>query len=220
MRASGWRKVRVDNAVTRRIPSRIANWLMAKASGVDLHDFGTTFKAYRAEVLKDINLYGELHRFIPALANSFAKRITEVPVAHAERAAGESKYGLWKLINLQFDLLTSFSLLPIQMLSVLGVVVSALGVGFGVFLFCAWIFINVHHYCMDSVVWRTASTTCLRFASRPVTSSSWATAPSTRTRKSVSPCSCTESSSPLTASTVPTTRRSPASSSPRFHTSR
>jgi glycosyltransferase involved in cell wall biosynthesis len=65
--ASGWRKERVDNAFTRKIPSRVANWLMAKVSGVELRDFGTTFKAYRAEVLKDIHLYGELHRFIPAL---------------------------------------------------------------------------------------------------------------------------------------------------------
>ena len=73
--ASGWRKQRLDNAVTRKIPSRIANWLMAKASGVDLRDFGTTFKAYRAEILKDVNLYGELHRFIPALASFYGARI-------------------------------------------------------------------------------------------------------------------------------------------------
>ena len=72
--ASGWRKNRVDNAVTRRFPSRVANWLMAKASGVDLRDFGTTFKAYRAEILHDINLYGELHRFIPALAAFYGAR--------------------------------------------------------------------------------------------------------------------------------------------------
>jgi glycosyltransferase involved in cell wall biosynthesis len=69
--ASGWRNHRLDNAITRKIPSRIANWMMAKASGVDLHDFGTTFKAYRAEVLKEIHLYGELHRFIPALASFY-----------------------------------------------------------------------------------------------------------------------------------------------------
>ena len=73
--ASGWRKHRVDNAIMRKIPSRIANWLMAKASGVDLRDFGTTFKAYRAEVLKDVNLYGELHRFIPALASFYGARV-------------------------------------------------------------------------------------------------------------------------------------------------
>ena len=73
--ASGWRKNRLDNAVTRKIPSRIANWLMAQVSGVELRDFGTTFKAYRAEILKDVNLYGELHRFIPALAAFYGARV-------------------------------------------------------------------------------------------------------------------------------------------------
>ena len=78
--ASGWRKERVDNPITRKIPSRIANWMMSKASGVDLRDFGTTFKAYRAEVLKDVHLYGELHRFIPALASFYGARVAEVPI--------------------------------------------------------------------------------------------------------------------------------------------
>src|ERR1700756_5012035 len=86
--ASGWRKNRLDNAVTRKIPSRIANWLMAKVSNVELRDFGTTFKAYRAEILKDINLYGELHRFIPALAMLYGARIAEVPIKNTVRAAG------------------------------------------------------------------------------------------------------------------------------------
>jgi len=86
--ASGWRQHRVDNALSRRLPSRIANWLMAKASGVDLRDFGTTFKAYRAEVLKDVNLYGELHRFIPALASFYGARIAEVPIRSTRRASG------------------------------------------------------------------------------------------------------------------------------------
>ena len=92
--ASGWRKERVDNAITRKIPSRIANWLMAKASGIDLRDFGTTFKAYRAEVLKDVNLYGELHRFIPALASFYGARVAEVPIRNTPRADGASHYGL------------------------------------------------------------------------------------------------------------------------------
>src|SRR6202042_2704117 len=91
--ASGWRKERVDNPLTRKIPSRIANWLMAKASGVDLRDFGTTFKAYRAEVLKDVNLYGELHRFIPALASFYGARVAEVPIQNTARASGTSPYG-------------------------------------------------------------------------------------------------------------------------------
>jgi glycosyltransferase involved in cell wall biosynthesis len=104
--ASGWRKERVDNAITRKIPSRIANWLMAKSSGVELRDFGTTFKAYRAEVLKDINLYGELHRFIPALASFYGARIAEVPISNTPRAAGDSHYGLGRTFNVMFDILT------------------------------------------------------------------------------------------------------------------
>jgi glycosyltransferase involved in cell wall biosynthesis len=104
--ASGWRKDRVDNAITRKIPSRIANWLMAKASGVNLRDFGTTFKAYRSEVLKDINLYGELHRFIPALASFYGARIAEVPIRNTPRLAGDSHYGLGRTFNVMFDILT------------------------------------------------------------------------------------------------------------------
>lgn len=104
--ASGWRKDRVDNAVTRKIPSRIANWLMAKASGVHLRDFGTTFKAYRAEVLKDINLYGELHRFIPALASFYGARIAEVPIRNTPRLSGDSHYGLGRTFNVLFDIVT------------------------------------------------------------------------------------------------------------------
>jgi glycosyltransferase involved in cell wall biosynthesis len=104
--ASGWRKDRVDNALTRKLPSRIANWLMAKASGIQLRDFGTTFKAYRAEVLKEINLYGELHRFIPALASFYGARIAEVPISNTPRAAGGSHYGLGRTFNVLFDILT------------------------------------------------------------------------------------------------------------------
>lgn len=104
--ASGWRKNRVDNAITRKIPSRIANWLMAKVSGLDLRDFGTTFKAYRAEILKDVNLYGELHRFIPALATFYGARVAEVPIANVPRAAGKSHYGLGRTFNVMFDIIT------------------------------------------------------------------------------------------------------------------
>jgi glycosyltransferase involved in cell wall biosynthesis len=104
--ASGWRKDRIDNALTRKIPSRIANWLMAKTSGIALRDFGTTFKAYRAEVLKEINLYGELHRFIPALASFYGARIAEVPIRNTPRLAGDSHYGLGRTFNVMFDILT------------------------------------------------------------------------------------------------------------------
>ena len=104
--ASGWRKDRVDNAVTRKIPSRIANWMMKRASGVDLRDFGTTFKAYRSEVLKDVNLYGELHRFIPALASFYGARIAEVPIRNVERPNGSSHYGLSRVFRVFFDILS------------------------------------------------------------------------------------------------------------------
>jgi hypothetical protein len=104
--ASGWRQHRVDNALLRKIPSRVANWMMAKASGIDLRDFGTTFKAYRAEVLKDVNLYGELHRFIPALASFYGARVAEVPIRNTPRAAGDSHYGIGRTFRVLFDILT------------------------------------------------------------------------------------------------------------------
>jgi glycosyltransferase involved in cell wall biosynthesis len=109
--ASGWRKNRLDNAVTRKIPSRIANWLMAKASNVELRDFGTTFKAYRAEILKDVNLYGELHRFIPALAAFYGARVAEVPIRNQPRASGGSHYGLGRTFRVMFDIFTIWFLL-------------------------------------------------------------------------------------------------------------
>ena len=104
--ASGWRKNRVDNAFSRKLPSRIANWMMAKASGVALRDFGTTFKAYRAEILKDVHLYGELHRFIPALASFYGARVVEVPIRNVPRASGDSHYGIGRTFRVLFDILT------------------------------------------------------------------------------------------------------------------
>src|ERR1700735_2998900 len=109
--ASGWRKNRLDNAVTRKIPSRIANWLMARASNVDLRDFGTTFKAYRSEILNDVNLYGELHRFIPALAAFYGARVAEVPIRNLPRAAGGRNYGLGGAVRGMFDIFTIWFLL-------------------------------------------------------------------------------------------------------------
>jgi glycosyltransferase involved in cell wall biosynthesis len=138
--SSGWRKQRVDNAVTRKIPSRIANWLMAKASGVDLHDFGTTFKAYRAEVLKDINLYGELHRFIPALASFYGARVAEVPIRNTPRANGGSHYGLSRTFRVLFDILTIKFLLkyftrPMHFFGKLGLAGTTLGGSILAYLF-------------------------------------------------------------------------------------
>src|ERR1700686_469430 len=130
--ASGWRKDRVDSALTRKLPSRIANWLMAKASGIQLRDFGTTFKAYRAEVLKEINLYGELHRFIPALASFYGARIAEVPIRNTPRAAGDSHYGIGRTFNVLFDILTIRFLLkyftrPMQFFGRIGLAGVSLG---------------------------------------------------------------------------------------------
>src|SRR6266550_5524571 len=109
--ASGWRKERVDNPITRKIPSRIANFLMARASGLDLRDFGTTFKAYRSEVLKDVNLYGDLHRFIPALASFYGARVAEVPIRNSPRISGGSHYGLGRTFRVMFDIFTVWFLL-------------------------------------------------------------------------------------------------------------
>jgi glycosyltransferase involved in cell wall biosynthesis len=131
--ASGWRKNRIDNAITRKIPSRIANWLMAKVSGIELRDFGTTFKAYRAEILKDINLYGELHRFIPALASFYGARVAEVPIRNIPRSSGKSHYGLGRTFNVLFDIITIKFLLryftrPMHFFGRIGLSAFALGV--------------------------------------------------------------------------------------------
>lgn len=104
--ASGWRHHRVDGFFTRRLPSRVANWMMARLSGIDLHDFGTTFKAYRADVLHSIRLYGELHRFIPVLASMDGARIAEAPIQNVIRPGGRSHYGLGRTFRVLFDLIT------------------------------------------------------------------------------------------------------------------
>jgi glycosyltransferase involved in cell wall biosynthesis len=103
---NGWRKRRVDNVVTRKIPSRIANWLASKASGVDIRDFGGGFKAYRREVLEGLNLYGEMHRFIPALVAQQGAKMIEVPIPNIARPYGKSKYGISRAFRVAFDLIT------------------------------------------------------------------------------------------------------------------
>ncbi len=103
---SGWRAERADNMLFRRLPSAVANWLMARLSGVPIHDFGTTFKAYRREVIQNIPLYGEMHRFIPALASWYGASICEVPISNPAREAGRSHYGLSRTFRVLFDLLT------------------------------------------------------------------------------------------------------------------
>ena len=112
---SGWRAQRGDNFVMRRIPSRAANWLMAKLSGVDIHDFGTTFKAYRREVIQNIPLYGQMHRFIPALASWYGASICEIPISNPARLYGQSHYGISRTFRVFFDLLTIRFLLKYMM---------------------------------------------------------------------------------------------------------
>jgi glycosyltransferase involved in cell wall biosynthesis len=137
--ASGWRKRRYDHAVTRLLPSRIANWLISRITGVRLHDYGCSLKAYRKEVLAEIKLYGEMHRFIPALASWAGATIAEVVVNHRPRTAGVSKYGLARTFKVLLDLITvkflgSFSTKPIYVfgglggLCVLGALLSGSGV--------------------------------------------------------------------------------------------
>src|SRR5262249_43616117 len=103
---SGWRKDRQDAFFTRTLPSRIANSLISKIGGVRLHDYGCSLKAYRREVLKDVHLYGEMHRFIPIYAAWAGARVTELPVRHCPRTAGKSNYGLSRTIKVIFDLVT------------------------------------------------------------------------------------------------------------------
>jgi glycosyltransferase involved in cell wall biosynthesis len=102
---SGWRQDRKDGLL-RRLPSRAANWLIGRVTGVRLHDYGCTLKAYRADVVEELRLYGEMHRFLPAIAAQSGARITEVPVRHHPRAAGSSKYGLGRTFKVLIDLLT------------------------------------------------------------------------------------------------------------------
>jgi len=103
---SGWRKHRVDNLIMRKIPSRVANWLASKISGVDIHDFGTTFKAYKREVIDELNLYGEMHRFIPALLSRSGVKIIEIPIKNIVRPKGASSYGISRTFRVVFDLIT------------------------------------------------------------------------------------------------------------------
>lgn len=117
---SGWRSDRKDTFVTRKIPSILANALISKFTGVHLHDYGCTLKAYRREVLDGINLYGEMHRFVPALASQVGAKVTELPVRHHPRLHGVSKYGISRTLRVILDLITvkfllSYSTKPIQL---------------------------------------------------------------------------------------------------------
>lgn len=101
---SGWRQNRKDNALRRNLPSRIANWIISKISGVHLHDYGCSLKAYNKDIIKEIKLYGEMHRFIPIYASWYGAKVTEIPVAHYPRKFGQSKYGLERVVKVVLDL--------------------------------------------------------------------------------------------------------------------
>lgn len=130
----GWRQDRDDN-ILRKIPSRILNSLSAYLFGVKLKDYGCMLRAYDRTVVDQLVQCPEVNTYIPALANSFARKVAEIPVAHAARTKGESKYGLIRLLRLNFDLMTGFSLLPIQAVGLAGIFVSLGGLAFAIFLF-------------------------------------------------------------------------------------
>jgi undecaprenyl-phosphate 4-deoxy-4-formamido-L-arabinose transferase len=137
----GWRENRQDS-IFRRLPSQLVNTVMSRVTGVKLRDYGCMLRAYRRSVVDSINQCQESSSFIPALANLFAHRVAEIPVGHAERERGTSKYGLIKLLRLNFDLMTGFSNLPIHLVGFLGVAIALLGLFFGLFLFIRRIFVG------------------------------------------------------------------------------
>lgn len=144
---SGWRVNRQDKLITRKLPSRMANALISKVTGVRLHDYGCSLKAYRRDVVKNIHLYGEMHRFIPALASWIGIQVAEVPVNHHARRFGRSKYGLGRTVRVILDLITVKFLLdyatrPIQIFGLWGILSLAAGTGLGLYLTVLRLFFN------------------------------------------------------------------------------
>jgi glycosyltransferase involved in cell wall biosynthesis len=136
---SGWRVDRKDPLLSRRLPSMIANWLISQVTGVHLHDYGCSLKAYRREVIKGVQLYGELHRFIPALSSWMGVSVAEVPVRHYPRRFGKSKYGISRTVRVILDLITvrfllSYSTRPIQIFGGLGLLSLSVGAALGAYL--------------------------------------------------------------------------------------
>jgi len=136
---SGWRKNRQDPFVSRRLPSMLANWLISRVTGIRLHDYGCTLKAYRREILEHLHLYGEMHRFIPAIASWMGITFVEVETHHRPRRFGKSKYGITRTLRVILDLITvkfllSFATKPIQVFGMLGLGAAGLGGVIGVYL--------------------------------------------------------------------------------------
>ncbi|HZR83717.1 MAG TPA: glycosyltransferase family 2 protein [Candidatus Binatia bacterium] len=129
---SGWRRERQDDVLTRIVPSQIANRIISHATQVQLHDYGCGIKAYRADIARSLHLYGEMHRFLPAIAGDLGAAVTEIPVHHRPRTRGRSKYGLSRTVRVLLDLLTvkflsDFSTRPIQVFGLIGLAGAALG---------------------------------------------------------------------------------------------
>lgn len=137
----GVRKNREDSLL-RKLPSFLVNRIATKVVGVQVRDYGCMLRAYRRSLVQDMLQYQDVSSFIPALANSLAQGVAEVEVEHSARQQGTSKYNIFKLLTINFDLITGFSLLPIQMLSLLGLVTALLGGGFGIFLLIRRIFVG------------------------------------------------------------------------------
>ncbi len=140
---SGWRVKRwqegFSSFLTRKVPSATANWLISTGTGVRLHDYGCALKAYRSDVVKSINLYGDLHRFIPAIASYYGVTVAEVPVNYRSRQFGRSKYGIGRITRVILDLLTvrfllSYSTRPIQIFGLMGLGSLGLGMAIGLYL--------------------------------------------------------------------------------------
>ncbi|MBI2758546.1 MAG: glycosyltransferase family 2 protein [Chloroflexi bacterium] len=145
---SGWRKNRQDNAITRNLPSYFANGLISWVTGVHLHDYGCTLKAYRREALEGFRLYGEMHRFIPVFAHSIGARITEIEVHHHPRRFGKAKYGLERTLKVMLDLFTvkfllSYAFKPIYLIGGTGMVFISIGAFTLAYLFIRRTFANV-----------------------------------------------------------------------------
>ena len=136
---SGWRVKRKDKFITRRIPSFLANWLISRMTRVKLHDYGCTLKAFRRDIIKHIKLYGELHRFIPAIASNVGVSIAEVKVNHRKRRHGKSKYSVWRFPKVVLDLMTvkfllSYSTRPLQIFGIIGLISGIIGGIIGLWL--------------------------------------------------------------------------------------
>ncbi len=148
----GWRKDRKDTFVNRRLPSIIANWIISKSTGVALHDYGCSLKVFRSEVVKSLRLYGEMHRFLPAIASEQGVRIAEVPVNHRARRAGTTKYGISRTVRVVLDLATvkfllNYSTRPLQIFGLLGLMSG--GLGALVMAYLGWVRLVEHQSIAD-----------------------------------------------------------------------